>query len=407
MRQADRENCVRGGFWSGDYRPCAPSLTNRMAVSKRIAALFILLLLALLALTPVPAGAQSKKSVENAEEAKDRAYRELLEANEAVGLAISELEAIARELQELNYTIRRLDAKIEEFDQQVVDLRVSAQEVVVEAYTNSGSGLVTAAFTAGSIQDLLTSQSLIGSAAERDLASLDLLAAVNRENDRLKAEVAVKREDVKALEEKQAAVVEELTIAADRADRIYAEAEAKYQDVLEKYKAELRRRAAAEAARKAAAAAAASNSGGGSSSSGAAGLPASTTAGVVCPVRGNTYFVDTWGAPRPGGRTHKGVDMSGRSGQELQAMQSGKVRLNWHSAGGRQVYVYGDDGIFYYYAHLSGYAGGLSNGDRVAKGQVIGYMGATGNASVTHLHLGMGPIGGGYVNPYPTVRAAC
>ncbi|MEN8114100.1 MAG: peptidoglycan DD-metalloendopeptidase family protein [Actinomycetota bacterium] len=366
-----------------------------MVVSKRIAPVLVLLLLALLAIAPVPADAQSKKQVESAEDAKDRAYRELMEANDAVGYAISDLEAIEHELGELSYTIRRLDRKIEEFDQQVIDLRASAQEVVVEAYTNSGSGLVTVAFTAGSIQDLLTSQNLIGSAAERDLASLDLLAAVNRENDRLKAEVAVKREDVKVLEEKQAAVVEELTIAADKADRIYAEAESKYKDVLARYKAELKRRAAEEAARRAAA------------GGGAAGLPASATKGLVCPVRGNTYFVDTWGAPRPGGRTHKGVDMSGRSGQELQAMQSGKVRLNWHSAGGRQVYVYGDDGIFYYYAHLSGYPAGLSNGDRVAKGQVVGYMGATGNASVTHLHFGMGPIGGGYVNPYPTVRAAC
>ncbi|MEN8234420.1 MAG: peptidoglycan DD-metalloendopeptidase family protein [Actinomycetota bacterium] len=372
-----------------------PSLTRRMVVSKRITPLIILLLLALMALAPVPAGAQSKKSVENAEEAKERAYRELVEANEAVGWAISDLEAIEMELQDLSYTISRLDRKIEEFDQRVIDLRASAQEVVVEAYTNSGAGLVTAAFTAGSIQDLLTSQSLIGSAAARDLASLDLLAAVNRENDRLKAEVAVKRADVEVLEEKQVVVVEELSVAQEKADRVFAEAESKYKDVYAKYQAELKRKAAEDAARRAAA------------GGGAAGLPASATKGLVCPVAGRTYFVDTWGAPRPGGRTHKGVDMSGSMGQKLIAMQSGKVRLNWHSAGGRQVYVYGDDGIFYYYAHLSGYPAGLSNGDRVAKGQVVGYMGATGNASVVHLHFGMGPIGGGYVNPYPTVRQAC
>ena len=172
-----------------------------------------------------------------------------------------------------------------------------------------------------------------------------------------------------------------------------------YVNVLES----LARRRAAEAA----AARANNNSSGAARSSAAAGLPAVTTRGVVCPVAGNTYFIDTWGAARPGGRTHKGVDMSGASGTPLVAMNSGKVRLNWHSAGGRQVYVYSDDGNFYYYAHLSGYAAGLSNGDRVAKGELVGYMGATGNASVSHLHLGMGRIGGAYVNPYPTVRAAC
>ena len=61
--------------------------------------------------------------------------------------------------------------------------------------------------------------------------------------------------------------------------------------------------------------------------------------------------------------------------------------------GGNAVWLRGSSGTRYYYAHLSGYASGLSNGDRVDKGQLIGYMGATGNASVSHLHLGMGRIG--------------
>jgi murein DD-endopeptidase MepM/ murein hydrolase activator NlpD len=99
--------------------------------------------------------------------------------------------------------------------------------------------------------------------------------------------------------------------------------------------------------------------------------------------------------------------MMAATGTPLVAMDSGRVRLNWHYAGGRQVYVYADNGYFYYYAHLSGYAAGLSNGQRVSKGQVIGYVGSTGNASVPHLHLGMGPRSGVYVNPYPTVRRAC
>jgi murein DD-endopeptidase MepM/ murein hydrolase activator NlpD len=81
--------------------------------------------------------------------------------------------------------------------------------------------------------------------------------------------------------------------------------------------------------------------------------------------------------------------------------------LNSHSLGGIQVYVYGDDGITYYYAHMSKWPSGLRTGQRVNKGQVIGYVGDSGNARGTpHLHLGM-IAGGIYVNPYPTVRAAC
>jgi murein DD-endopeptidase MepM/ murein hydrolase activator NlpD len=381
-----------------------------MSVSTPIKTVVLVLLLALLALAPIPAGAQTQGDVDRAEAAKEQAYQDLLEANEAVGSAVSELEAIESELQELNYTISRLDRKIAEFDEEVARLRANAQEVVVEAYTNSGKGLVSAAFTAGSIQDLLTSQTLIGEATTRDLASLDLLTAVNRENDRLKVKIAEKRAEVEVLEEQQVAVVERLSVARQKADDVFAYAQDKYQDVYAEYQAELKRRAEAEARRReaeAAAARAANNPSSAARSSAAAGLPASTTKGVACPVAGNTWFIDTWGAARSGGRTHKGVDMSGAHGTPLAAMNSGKVRLNWHSAGGRQVYVYSDDGNFYYYAHLSGYASGLSNGQRVDKGQLIGYMGATGNASVSHLHLGMGRIGGAYVNPYPTVRAAC
>jgi murein DD-endopeptidase MepM/ murein hydrolase activator NlpD len=124
-------------------------------------------------------------------------------------------------------------------------------------------------------------------------------------------------------------------------------------------------------------------------------------------VAGSTWFTDTWGAPRSGGRTHKGVDMSAAFGAKLVAMNSGTVRLNWHSSGGRQVYITSGDGNFYYYAHMSGYAPGLATGQRVNKGQVIGYVGTTGNAATAHLHLGLGLIGGGLVNPYPTVRRVC
>lgn len=353
----------------------------------------LLIIITLLALAPIPAGAQTKSEVERREAEMDAAYQELLAANEAVGKAISDLEAIELQLDQLEYTIYRLDRTIEQFDERADELRATAQDLVVEAYTNSGSGnMVTAAFAAASIQDLITSQALIDNAAKNDLAALDLLSAVNRENDRLKLEVAEHRAEVEELEAQQIELVDVLSEARARADAIYQKAQTEYKDAYARYQAELRRQAALAAARR---------------SGGAAGLPSSQTAGVVCPVAGATWFTDTWGAPRPGGRTHKGVDMVASYGATLVAMNSGTVRLNWHSAGGRQIYLYADDGNFYYYAHLSAYAGGLSTGSRVAKGQAIGAVGTTGNATTAHLHLGMGVIGGGLVNPYPTVRRVC
>jgi murein DD-endopeptidase MepM/ murein hydrolase activator NlpD len=363
-----------------------------MLLAKSVRPLGLLLILALLALAPIPAGAQTRREADEKEAEKERAYHDLLDANEAVGSAISELENIELELYDLERTIDRLETTIAAFEVRTEELRAIAREVVVEAYTSSGAGLVGAAFSAASIQDLITSQTLIDSAATRDLAALDLLTAVNRENDRLKLEVADKTVEVEALRVQQAEVVERLATARAEADAIFTKANAEYKDAYARYQAELRRLAELRRQRE---------TGGGK------GLPDDQTRGVVCPVVGPTWFTDTWGAPRAGGRTHKGVDMSAAYGTPLVAMNSGRVRLNWHSSGGRQVYITADDGNFYYYAHLSGYASGVSNGDRVKRGQRIGYVGSTGNAATAHLHLGLGLIGGPLVNPYPTVRRVC
>jgi len=92
--------------------------------------------------------------------------------------------------------------------------------------------------------------------------------------------------------------------------------------------------------------------------------------------------------------------MAAAFGTPLVAMYAGSVRLGWSALGGRQVYLYADDGNFYYYAHLSDYPNGLPSGQRVDRGQVIGYVGSTGNATANVLHLGMGPSTGTWVNPY-------
>jgi murein DD-endopeptidase MepM/ murein hydrolase activator NlpD len=129
---------------------------------------------------------------------------------------------------------------------------------------------------------------------------------------------------------------------------------------------------------------------------------------VSCPVSRPFSFVDSWGAPRSGGRAHKGVDIMNPMGNRVHAVVDGVVsRQNYNSLGGISLYLQGDDGNEYYYAHLSRYAS--RTGQRVKAGELIAYNGATGNAawSGPHVHFELHPGGSGATNPYPFVKAAC
>jgi len=63
------------------------------------------------------------------------------------------------------------------------------------------------------------------------------------------------------------------------------------------------------------------------------------------------------------------------------------------------------DGTYFFYGHMSKIANGISVGTKVKAGQVVGYVGHTGNTSTDHLHFEIHPFGGDAVNPYPIVKA--
>jgi peptidoglycan LD-endopeptidase LytH len=130
----------------------------------------------------------------------------------------------------------------------------------------------------------------------------------------------------------------------------------------------------------------------------------------ACIFQGAYHFRDTWGAPRSGGRRHRGTDVMAPYRQPVYAFTDGRIsRMSRSGLGGIGLYIRGDDGNQYYYAHLDAYADGIHVGRRVQAGEHVAYNGYTGNASPSapHVHFEVHPGGGGAVNPYPWLRAAC
>lgn len=119
---------------------------------------------------------------------------------------------------------------------------------------------------------------------------------------------------------------------------------------------------------------------------------------------GKPTYVDSWGAPRSGGRTHQGTDILAALGTPIFAVDSGTASAGTDPLGGNVVILRADDGTRYYYAHLDAFG---AQGP-VSPGDVIGYVGQTGNAQGTtpHLHFEVHPQGGAAVDPYPLLQAA-
>jgi len=131
--------------------------------------------------------------------------------------------------------------------------------------------------------------------------------------------------------------------------------------------------------------------------------------GAVFPVKGPVNYTDTFGAFRadmPNHR-HEGNDIFARQGTPIVAVLAGIIRYSTTGIGGNNAHLTDAHGDYFYYAHMVRFAAGLHSGDHVARGQVIGYVGETGDAAGTspHCHFEIHPDGGPAVDPYPYLEA--
>jgi len=139
---------------------------------------------------------------------------------------------------------------------------------------------------------------------------------------------------------------------------------------------------------------------------------------LIVPVEGvrPQALMDTYEQGR-GQRKHEAIDIAAARGTRVLAVDDGKVAKLFTSVpGGLTVYQFDPSGrLSYYYAHLDRYAPGLKEGQALKRGDLVGFVGSTGNASaeVPHLHFAVFRLGpdrkwwqGDPVNPYPALRNA-
>ena len=312
---------------------------------------------------------------------------------------MDELEAALSLQRQYEQQISDIEEDLAERDRQIVLAEFAARDRARSMYVSAGADSVQAAASPESITRLGTKTAYLDAVVDLDTDVVNELLYLQEDRATLQEQIETLVADQEALtlelEAKTEEILSQLTVANDEYQALY--------DQWRIEEAERQRIAAEARAReqRAAAAAAAAQTGYASSAY-------VDPSGRTCPVAGAHSFTDTWGDPRVPNRTHKGTDMVGAVGTPLVAMENGYIwSPNWHWAGGYGLYLRGDSGDIYYYAHMNGYAPGIVDGTRVGVAQVVGYLGNTGNSTIPHLHLGYQPGGGPLTNPYQLLVKLC
>lgn len=350
-------------------------------------------------LMAVPAAAQSDQ-IADLQAKVDVQAKRIAEARVRADIASAQFHEAQSKLDELNEQMSVLEAQVNEKQAELAVLRADLQDFAIDRYMAGGAAESPSIFEADNVNEAVTKDALADVIGGRKADVIDQVRLVQADLERQTADLDEQRAAAKAIADEAAAnndrLAKELAALQSEYDKLNSLLKDLEEKERQRYLEQVRRRQAEAAAKNAAERANRAKSGGGGY------VPSPPW---LCPVPSGSSFVDSWGNGRSGGRRHKGVDMMAPHGTPVVAPVSGTVTYRGNSLGGLSYHLNGDDGNYYYGTHLSRY--GEQSG-YVRAGTVIGYVGATGNASTPHLHFEIHPGGqGNAVNPYPAVAAYC
>ena len=357
---------------------------------ERKRALLLIALAALVAsLFPMPSGAVTRSQVDAACAESREQLEEYRQAQAAFEEAALGYENALNEVERLEVQQARIQESVDNHSGILDALQGQIEEQAVQLYMMGGFSSTGIILSASSVDEVLATSEFLSAATVGGQSSINDAVAAKGQLNRLQDDLSVVHEDLKQAEADALSFLNAQEAAMQAEQDAYAKLSGQCKSLQAKYEAEqaeLRARRAQRAS--------------GSVQVGS----------FVCPFTpGHTSFIDSWGFPRSGGRTHKGVDMFAAWNEPMYAVASGRVSIRNGGLGGKTIWLTANNGVAYYYAHLSDWA--VSNGASVSQGQTIGYNGDSGNArgGSPHLHFEIHPGGRGSsaVNPYPTVAGAC
>jgi murein DD-endopeptidase MepM/ murein hydrolase activator NlpD len=315
------------------------------------------------------AHAQEERSVSQLKDKLDLIQRQL-------DTSVARIETLRSRENRLLFEVGQVELEMRELE---AEKRVVEDRAVAAArrlYMSDGSETLEVLLSAESFADLASQYETLAHISELDGIALTDLKRVE--------------EQFLDLQEDLTANTEDLTRVRSRLEDESALLQQRFEEATAEYN-KLKERLAA------AASAAAAQAGG----------VFITSEGMTCPVAAPNSFIDSWGYPRSGGRTHEGTDIMAASGAPVVSITDGRITFEGYgTSAGNWIILSGDDGNSYWYMHNRK---NLVSDGRVGAGEQIATVGDTGNAvgGPPHVHFEYHPGRNGPVNPYPLLSKVC